>query len=116
MAKDRKVLQLTSPTTVIPRPPPSQGPGDDGFYKRGRQNFPDGHSVPCLFIMPERIARTDPFRKITEHIGSGPMRFVERAFVTGSIAIFERFAGYQPGAEQANWMAGGKRMNFDCIK
>src|ERR1700710_3139870 len=32
-------------------------------------------STPSLFIMPERIASTDPFKQISEYIGSGPMRF-----------------------------------------
>lgn len=73
-------------------------------------------SQPALFIMPERIAKTDPFRQITEHVGSGPMRFKESEFVTGSMAIFERFADYQPRPEKANWLSGGKRINFDRIE
>ena len=28
--------------------------------------------TPCCFIMPERIAKTDPFKQIEEYIGSGP--------------------------------------------
>ena len=35
-------------------------------------------STPCLFIMPERIAATDPYKQITEYVGSGPMRFKKR--------------------------------------
>jgi peptide/nickel transport system substrate-binding protein len=31
--------------------------------------------TPCCFVMPARIAATDPFRQIGEHVGSGPMRF-----------------------------------------
>src|SRR5215813_9773379 len=31
---------------------------------------------PCCFVMPARIAATDPFRQISEYVGSGPMRFV----------------------------------------
>ena len=31
-------------------------------------------SAPHLFIMPARIAATDPFKPISEYIGSGPMR------------------------------------------
>src|SRR5215471_6015420 len=30
-------------------------------------------STPMAFIMPKRIALTDPFRQISEHVGSGPM-------------------------------------------
>jgi len=73
-------------------------------------------SSPALFIMPERIATTDPFKQITEHIGSGPLRFKKDEFITGAMAVFERFADYQPRAEKANWLAGGKRINFDRIE
>src|SRR5712675_1595174 len=34
--------------------------------------------VPCCFVMPARIAATDPFRQIGEYVGSGPMRFAKR--------------------------------------
>ncbi len=30
-------------------------------------------STPVLFIMPERIAATDPFKQINDYVGSGPM-------------------------------------------
>ena len=33
------------------------------------------------FIMPEHIAKTDPFKQITETIGSGPYRFLPGEFV-----------------------------------
>ena len=73
-------------------------------------------STPSLFIMPERIAATDPFKQINEYVGSGPMRFKKDEWVPGSGAVFERFDGYVPRAEKANWLAGGKRMNFDRIE
>ncbi len=73
-------------------------------------------STPCLFIMPERIAATDPFKQIADYIGSGPMTFKKDEWVPGSGAVFERFAGYQPRAEKATWLAGGKRINFDRIE
>ena len=67
-------------------------------------------------IMPERIAKTDPFKQIGEFVGSGPMLFKREEWVPGSKAVFERFAGYSPRAEPADWLAGGKRMNFDRIE
>jgi peptide/nickel transport system substrate-binding protein len=73
-------------------------------------------STPCLFIMPERIAQTDPFKQINEYVGSGPMRFNRNEWVPGSKATFDRFDGYQPRDEKANWLAGGKRMRFDRIE
>jgi len=73
-------------------------------------------STPCLFIMPERIANTDPFKQITEYVGSGPMRFKRDEWVPGSKAAFERFADYVPRDEKANWLSGGKRINFDRVE
>ena len=41
-------------------------------------------STPIVsVIMPERLARTDPFRPVAEIIGSGPFRFVRAEFDPG---------------------------------
>ncbi|MGI4953664.1 MAG: ABC transporter substrate-binding protein [Janthinobacterium lividum] len=74
------------------------------------------NNAPVAEIMPERIARTDPFRLITEYVGSGPMRFAKDEWVPGSKAVFTRFEGYEPRAEAADWLSGGKRMMFDRIE
>ncbi len=66
--------------------------------------------------MPERIAATDPFKQISEYIGSGPMRFRKDEWVPGANAVFERFDGYIPRPEKANWLSGGKRISFDRIE
>ena len=73
-------------------------------------------STPTLFIMPERIAATDPFKQISEYVGSGPMRFKRDEWVPGAKAIFERFDGYVPRAEKADWLSGGKRIHFERIE
>ncbi len=73
-------------------------------------------SSVCAFIMPERIARTDPFKQIDEYVGSGPMRFVRSEWVSGSRAVFARFDGYVPRSEPSSWLAGGKRMGVDRIE
>ena len=73
-------------------------------------------TTPCCFIMPARIAATDPFRQINEYVGSGPMRFVRNEWVPGATAVFEKFAGYVPRQEPASWLAGGKRMLVDRIE
>jgi peptide/nickel transport system substrate-binding protein len=72
--------------------------------------------TPCLFIMPERIAATDPYKQITEYVGSGPMRFKKSEFVPGARAVFEKFDGYVPRDEKAVWLSGGKRIHFDRIE
>ena len=45
-------------------------------------------STQIAFIMPERVAKTDPFKQITEYIGSGPMRFMKNEWVPGARAAF----------------------------
>ena len=70
----------------------------------------------ALVIMPERIARTDPSRNITEFIGSGPMVFRRDEWNAGARAAFERFPGYLPREEAPDWLAGGKRMRLDRIE
>ncbi len=74
------------------------------------------NNSPCTFIMPERIAKTDPFTQITEYIGSGPMKFVRSEWVPGAKAVFEKFADYKPRTEKPDWLSGGKVMMFDRIE
>jgi peptide/nickel transport system substrate-binding protein len=71
---------------------------------------------PCCFVMPARVAATDPFKQINEYVGSGPMRFVRSDWVPGAHSAFERFADYVPRPEEASWMAGGKRIAADRIE
>src|SRR5450631_542720 len=53
--------------------------------------------MPC--IMPERLANTDPFRQVTEMVGSGPYRFLRAEFNAAESATYERFADYVPRGE-----------------
>jgi peptide/nickel transport system substrate-binding protein len=73
-------------------------------------------SGPCCFIMPARIAATDPYKQINEYVGSGPMRFARNEWVPGVRAVFERFADYAPRPEEPSWLAGGKRIVADRIE
>ena len=73
-------------------------------------------STQVACIMPERIAKTDPFKQITEYVGSGPMRFVRNEWVSGDRAVFEKFADYVPRQEPGSWLAGGKRILVDRIE
>jgi peptide/nickel transport system substrate-binding protein len=68
-------------------------------------------------IMPERLASTDPYKQITEMVGSGPYRFKADERVQGSRFVYERFAGYQAreGGESA-WTSGPKAAHFDRIE
>jgi peptide/nickel transport system substrate-binding protein len=73
-------------------------------------------STPMCFIMPERIARTDPFQQIGEYVGSGPMRFVRNEWVPGAKSVFTRFDQYQPREDAGTWLAGAKRMMVDRVE
>ncbi|MDJ0389593.1 ABC transporter substrate-binding protein [Roseomonas sp. E05] len=73
-------------------------------------------NTPCTYVMPERIAATDPFKIIGEYIGSGPMRLVTGEWQQGAKLVFERFERYQPRPEPASWLAGGKRMRVERIE
>jgi peptide/nickel transport system substrate-binding protein len=53
-------------------------------------------SPPIAFMMPERLAKTDPARAIPEVIGSGPFRFLAGERVPGARNAYARFDGYVP--------------------
>ena len=72
--------------------------------------------TPSCFIMPARIAATDPFNPIGEYVGSGPMRFVRNEWVPGARAVFEQFADYAPRQEPNSWLSGGKHMLLERIE
>ena len=74
------------------------------------------NNAPCAFVMPERIARTDPFQQITEYVGSGPMRFLRDEWLPGARAVFQRFDGYVSRDEPASWLAGGKRVAVERVE
>src|SRR5215467_646865 len=73
-------------------------------------------ATPTCFIMPARFAATDPYKQISVHLGSGPMRFLKNEWVPGARAVFERFPGYAPRPEPASWLAGGKRVLVERIE
>lgn len=68
------------------------------------------------FMMPERIASTDPFRQMTEVIGSGPYRFMKDEYVSGSRAVYQKFDGYVPRQEAPSRTAGGKVAHMERVE
>ncbi len=68
------------------------------------------------FMMPERLAKTDPFKGVTEMVGSGPFRFVKDEFVAGSSVTYARNADYVPRQEAPDWTSGGKVVHFDRVE
>jgi peptide/nickel transport system substrate-binding protein len=72
--------------------------------------------TPSCFIMPARIAATDPFKPISDYVGSGPMKLVRSEWVPGARAVFEKFSEYVPRQEPSSWLSGGKQILVDRIE
>lgn len=74
-------------------------------------------SNPSTYIMPERIARTDPFQQIRETVGSGPWKFNAREYNSGSLVVYERNPDYVPrSGGRVSLTAGPKVAHFDRIE
>jgi peptide/nickel transport system substrate-binding protein len=69
------------------------------------------------FMMPERLALTDPFKQITEMVGSGPFRFKAAEHIAGARAVYERNAAYLPCPGGApSFTAGPKIVHVDRVE
>ncbi len=68
------------------------------------------------FIMPERIAKTDPFEQVKEYIGSGPFVFEEDEWVPGSKVVYTKFEDYVPRDEPPSAASGGKVVKVDRVE
>ena len=73
------------------------------------------NSSQC-FIMPERVAQTDPMKQVTEAIGSGPYRFLRDEWVAGSRVAWAKFEDYLPRAEPVSGIAGGRIPAVDRLE
>lgn len=72
---------------------------------------------PQPVMMPERIAAgVDPFKQVTEVVGSGPFRFLPKEYVSGAFVAFEKFDRYQPRNEPASFNAGGHNVLVDRVE
>src|SRR3546814_16691660 len=65
------------------------------------------------FIMPKRVAETDPFEQIKDYTGSGPFTFEAAEWRRGSKVVYTKFAGYVPRSASPSAAAGGKVANVD---
>jgi peptide/nickel transport system substrate-binding protein len=98
-------------------------PDDKTILFRLKRSFPLlpdalGKLTPNICaIMPERLASADPYKQITEMVGSGPYRFKADERVQGSRFVYERFTDYQPreGGEP-DWTSGPKVPHFDRVE
>ncbi len=70
---------------------------------------------PSPVMMPERLAKTDPHKQVSEVIGSGPFRWLKDEYVSGSQAVFAKNEKYLPRDEPADYAAGGYRVMVDRV-
>ncbi len=68
------------------------------------------------FIMPKRIADTDAFKQIEEHIGSGPYTFKRDEFKPGDKAVYLKNTKYVPRSEPPSGTTGGKVVYVDRVE
>ena len=68
-----------------------------------------GANVP--FMMPKRVAQTDPFTQIVDSTGSGPFIFKRDEWVPGNKAVFVRNPNYVGRAEPPSLSRLGCRRN-----
>ena len=68
------------------------------------------------FMMPKRIAETDPNKQISEFVGSGPFVFNKENWKPGDKAVYTKFDKYKPRPEPADGLAGGKVVKVDRVE
>ena len=99
-----------------------KGGGEDSFTIRLKEPFPllidalakVSSLVPV--IMPERLAKTDPYQQVTEMVGSGPFKFVAEEFEPGHKVVYAKNIDYVPRSEPPNWASGGKVVKLDRVE
>lgn len=68
------------------------------------------------FMMPERVAKTDPNQQITDTTGSGPFIFKKDEWVPGNKVVYVKNPNYVPRKEPADGLAGGKVVKVDRVE
>src|SRR5262249_5413220 len=68
------------------------------------------------FMMPKRVAETDPNTQISDFTGSGPFVFKKDEWKPGDRAVYVKFDKYKPRSEPASGLAGGKVVHVDRVE
>lgn len=68
------------------------------------------------FMMPKRVAETDPNTQISDFTGSGPFVFKRDEWKPGDKAVYVKFDKYKPRSEPASGLAGGKVVKVDRVE
>jgi peptide/nickel transport system substrate-binding protein len=73
-------------------------------------------SANIPFMMPKRVAETDPNTQITDYTGSGPFIFKKDEWKPGEKAVYIRNPRYKPRNEPPSGLAGGKVAKVDRVE
>ncbi len=68
------------------------------------------------FMMPKRVAETDPNKQIEDFTGSGPFVFKKDEWQPGSKIVYTKFDKYVPRSEPPSAFAGGKAVKVDRVE
>ncbi len=68
------------------------------------------------FMMPKRVAETDPNQQISDFTGSGPFVMKTDEWKPGDRIVYTRFKDYKPRPEPASGLAGGKVVKLDRVE
>jgi peptide/nickel transport system substrate-binding protein len=73
-------------------------------------------SANIPFMMPKRVAETDPNTQITDYTGSGPFIFKKDEWKPGEKAVYVKNPKYKPRNEPPSGLAGGKVVKVDRVE
>jgi peptide/nickel transport system substrate-binding protein len=68
------------------------------------------------FMMPKRVAETDPNTQISDTTGSGPFIFKRDEWKPGDKAVYVKNPNYKPRSEAPSGLAGGKVVKVDRVE
>src|SRR5207244_8381910 len=68
------------------------------------------------FMMPKRVAETDPNTQISDFTGSGPFVFKRDEWKPGDKTVYIKFDKYVPRSEPASGFSGGKVVKVDRVE
>ncbi len=73
-------------------------------------------SANIPFMMPKRVADTDPNKQIDDYTGSGPFIFKKDEWKPGEKAVYVKNPKYKPRNEPPSGLAGGKVVKVDRVE
>src|SRR3954453_9112447 len=68
------------------------------------------------FMMPKRVADTDPNTQISDFTGSGPFVFKRDEWKPGDKTVYVKFDKYVPRSAPASGFTGGKVVKVDRVE